>query len=247
MTDILIQPSEIQTDLAAIFRWTARLNMHESVVNHFSMCESESSDNFYVNRSGIHFSKMKASDLVLVTSENKVELKNNPNIVDSTAISIHGHIHKKVPHARCILHLHTKYATALSTLKDPTLYPVDQNSMIFFNRISYYNNYGGMGFDDEAIKMCAVLGNNKTMLLANHGIIIVGQTIAEAFNAMYYFEKAAETYLIALSTNKEINILNNDIAEKTALQWENYPNNLAENHLKQIKYILDEEEPDYKR
>ena len=97
--------TELQKDLAATFRWTARLNMHEAVANHFSACVPESS-NFYVNKAGIHFSRMRASDLILVTKENKEELKNSPHIVDPTAINIHGAIHEKVPHARCFFHAH---------------------------------------------------------------------------------------------------------------------------------------------
>ena len=237
---------KIKEDLSAIFRWAARLNMHESVVNHFSACESENSNNFYVNKCGIHFSRIKTSDLILVTPDNVLELKKDPNSVDSTALSIHNEIHNKVPNARCVLHLHSKFATALSTLKDPTLYPVDQNSMMFYNRVSYYNNYGGMAFDDEASLMCQSLGNNRNMLLANHGVLITGKTIAEAFNSLYYFERACETYLTSLSTNKELNFVGSEIAEKTAKQWENYPSDLAENHLREIRLILDKEEPDYK-
>ena len=110
--------TELQKDLAATFRWTARLNMHEGVANHFSACVPGSSNSFYVNKAGIHFSKIKASDLILVTDKNIEELKKNPDIVDSTAINIHGTIHKKVPHAKCIFHVHSKYSTALSALKD---------------------------------------------------------------------------------------------------------------------------------
>ena len=145
--------TELQKDLAATFRWTARLNMHEGVANHFSACVPGSSNSFYVNKAGIHFSKIKASDLILVTEQNIEELKKNPDIVDSTAINIHGTIHKKVPHAKCIFHVHSKYSTALSALKDPSLPPIDQNTMRFFNRISLYNEYGGMGFEDESVKM----------------------------------------------------------------------------------------------
>ena len=118
--------SELQKDLAATFRWTARLNMHEGVANHFSACLPGSTD-FYVNRAGIHFSRIKASDLILVNEDNKKELQNKPDIIDPTALNIHGSIHERVPHARCIFHAHSKYATALSALKDPTLKPIDQN------------------------------------------------------------------------------------------------------------------------
>jgi len=238
--------TELQIDLAATFRWTARLNMHEGVANHFSACVPDSSTDFYVNKAGLHFSQIKASDIILVTKDNIEELKKKPDLVDPTAINIHGAIHQKVPHARCIFHVHSKYATALSTLKDPIMKPIDQNTMIFFNRVSVFNEFGGLGFEDESIKIANALGNKQHLLLANHGIITTGETVAEGFNYLYYFEKAAETYLTALSTKKELNIVSDEIAEKTAQETADYPINLAQLHLDQIKKILDKEEPDYK-
>ena len=220
--------------------------MHEGVANHFSACVPGSSTDFYVNKAGLHFSQIKASDIILVTKDNIEELKKKPDLVDPTAINIHGAIHQKVPHARCIFHVHSKYATALSTLKDPIMKPIDQNTMIFFNRVSVFNKFGGLGFKDESIKMANALGNKQHLLLANHGIITTGETIAEGFNYLYYFEKAAETYLTALSTNKELNVVSDEIAEKTAQETADYPINLAQLHLDQIKKILDKEEPDYK-
>ena len=229
--------TELQKDLAATFRWTARLNMNEAVANHFSACIPGSTTDFYVNRSGVHFSQMKASDLILVTKDNIDELKKNPDLVDSTAINIHGAIHNKVPHAKCIFHVHSKYATALSTLKDPTLPPIDQNTMRFYNRVSVYNEYGGMGFEEESKKMATALGNKKHMLMANHGIMTTGETVSDGFDALYYFEKSAETYLTALSTNKELNIASHEVAEKTAQEWATYPSDLARAHLDQIRII----------
>tara|TARA_Y100001936_G_C15963377_1_gene606888 strand:+ start:217 stop:942 length:726 start_codon:yes stop_codon:yes gene_type:complete len=237
--------TELQKELAATFRWTARLNMHEGVANHFSACLPGSTD-FYVNRAGIHFSRIKASDLILVNEDNKKELQNKPEIIDPTALNIHGAIHERVPHARCIFHAHSKYATALSTLKDPTLKPIDQNTMIFYNRVSVYNEFGGLGFEEESIKMANALGNKQHMILANHGIITTGETVADGFNSLYYFEKAAETYLTALSSNQELNVVNHDIAEKTAEETANYPLDTARLFLSQIRLILDKEEPDYK-
>lgn len=236
--------TELQKDLAATFRWTARLNMHEGVANHFSACVPGSS-NFYVNKAGIHFSQIKASDLILVTKENIEGLRNKPEIVDPTALNIHGTIHEKVPHAKCIFHVHSKYSTALSTLKDPSLKPIDQNTMIFYNRVSVFRDFGGLGFEEESLKMANALGNKQHMLLANHGIITTGETVADGFNSLYYFEKAAETYLTALSTNKELNIVSHEIAEKTAQETADYPIDLARLFLNQIRLILDKEEPDY--
>ena len=241
-----MERSEILNDLAAVFRWTARLNMHEGIANHFSVCLPGSNGSFYVNGTGMHFSKIKASDLVLIEEEKFEEMQNKPDIVDPTAINIHGTIHKEVPNAKCILHVHSKYATALSCLKDPTLPPIDQNTMRFYNRVAVFNDFGGLGFEDESEKMASCIGNHNTLLLANHGILTAAPTVAQAFDDLFYFEKACETYITALSTNKELKIVNSNIAEKTAQEWENYPVNMGEQHLKEIRKILDKEDPSYK-
>ena len=241
-----MERSEILNDLAAVFRWTAKLNMHEGIANHFSVCHPDSNGSFYVNGTGQHFGKIKASDLILIEEDKFEEMKNKPEIVDPTAINIHGTIHKKVPHAKCILHVHSKYATALSCLKDPNLPPIDQNTMRFFNRIALYSDYGGMGFEEESEKMANSIGNHNTLLLANHGILTAAPTIAQAFDDLFYFEKACETYLTALSTGKELNIVSNEVAEKTAQDWENYSTDSADLHLKAIRSILDSEDSSYK-
>ena len=237
---------EILNDLAAVFRWTAKLNMHEGIANHFSVCHPDSNGSFYVNGTGQHFSNIKASDLVLIEENNFEKMKNKPEIVDPTAINIHGAIHKKVPHAKCILHVHSKYATALSCLKDPTLPPIDQNTMRFYNRIALYDDFGWLGFEEESEKMANSIGNHSTLLLANHGILTAAPTIAQAFDDLFYFEKACETYLTALSTGKELNIASNEVAEKTAQDWENYSTDMAGLHLKAIRSILASEDSSYK-
>jgi len=119
--------------------------------------------------------------------------------------------------------------------------------MRFYNRVAIYNDFGGLGFEEESNKMASAIGNNHSMLLANHGILTVGQTVAEAFDELYYFEKACETYITALSTNQKLNIVSSKVAEKTAQEWENYPVNMGQQHLNEIKKILDKEEPNYKK
>jgi|TARA_B100000524_G_scaffold240627_1_gene128547 ribulose-5-phosphate 4-epimerase/fuculose-1-phosphate aldolase len=237
---------EILKDLAAAFRWTAKLNMHEAIANHFSVCAPNSNEDFYVNGTGMHFSSIKASDLFLVEQSKINELKNKPELVDPTALHIHGSIHKKVPHAKCILHVHSKYATALAALEDPTLPPIDQNTMRFFNRVGVYRDFGGMGFEEESEKMASKIGNKKVLLMANHGVLTTGQTVAEAFDELYYFERACETYITALSTQKKLKIVSDEVAEKTAQEWENFSTDAKDLHLKAIRSILDKEDPSYK-
>ena len=237
---------EILKDLAAAFRWTAKLNMHEAIANHFSVCAPNSNEDFYVNGTGMHFSTIKASDLFLVEQSKMKELKDKPELVDPTALHIHGSIHKKVPHAKCILHVHSKYATALAALEDPTLPPIDQNTMRFFNRVGVYRDFGGMGFEEESEKMASKIGNKKVLLMSNHGVLTTGQTVAEAFDELYYFERACETYITALSTQKKLKIVSDEVAEKTAQEWENFSTDAKDLHLKAIRSILDKEDPSYK-
>ena len=118
--------------------------------------------------------------------------------------------------------------------------------MRFYNRVSLYDEYGGMGFEEESIKMANALGNKQNLLMANHGILTTGKTVSEGFDELYYFEKSAETYLTALATGKELNVASDEVAEKTAHEWANYPSDLGRAHLDQIRLILDKEEPDYK-
>ena len=118
--------------------------------------------------------------------------------------------------------------------------------MRFYNRVAMFSDFGGLGFEEESNKMAASIGNNRIMLMANHGILITGQTVAEAFDELYYFEKACETYITALSTQKELKIVSNEVAEKTAQEWENYSTDMGSLHLKAIRSILDKEDPNYK-
>ena len=237
---------EILRDLAAAFRWAAKLNMHEAIANHFSVCAPNSNGDFYVNGTGMHFSSIKASDLFLVEESKLNELKDRPELIDPTALHIHGSIHKKVPHAKCILHVHSKYATALAALEDPTLPPIDQNTMRFFNRVGVYRDFGGMGFEEESEKMASKIGNKKVLLMSNHGVLTTGQTVADAFDELYYFERACETYITALSTQKKLKIVSDEVAEKTAQEWENFSTDARDLHLKAIRSILDKEDPSYK-
>ncbi|MEM9358631.1 MAG: class II aldolase and adducin N-terminal domain-containing protein [Pseudomonadota bacterium] len=233
---------EERRDMAAAFRWTARLNMNEGIANHYSLAVSPDGARFLMNPFGRHWSKMRASDLVELDANDEPDDVGGE--IDPTAWAIHGAMHRKVPHARCIMHLHSKYATALSVLKDPTLPPIDQNSMRFYNRVANDDGFDGMGLGDEAERLAQVLGNRSIMMMGQHGILVAGPSVAQCFDDIYYFEKAAETYITALATGKELNVASHAVAEKTACQWEDYPG-AADKHLSAIREVLDEDEPQY--
>lgn len=234
-----------RVDLAAAFRWTARLNMHEAVANHFSLVVGEEGTQFLMNPNQRHFARIKASDLLLLDA-NAPTTMDQPDAPDPTAWGLHGSIHRLVPHARCVMHVHSIHATVLASLVDSRLPPIDQNCATFFNRYVIDDGYGGLAFDDEGARCAAHLTDpkKKTMIMGNHGVLVLGDSVADAFNRLYYFERAAETYIRALQTGQPLRVLSDEVAEKTAAELEGYPEQ-AERHLDELKAILDDEGSNY--
>jgi ribulose-5-phosphate 4-epimerase/fuculose-1-phosphate aldolase len=236
---------DLRQDLAAAFRWTARLNMHEAVGNHFSVAVNPDGTRFLINPNGRHFSRITASSLVELDANDPATMA-RPDAPDPTAWGLHGSIHRACPHAACVMHVHSTHATVLASLADSRLPAIDQNSAMFFNRHVVDEHYGGMAFGDEGARCAAQLQNPQTiaMVMGNHGVLIIGRTVAETFNRLYYFERAAETYIRALQTGQPLRFLPDAVAEKTAQEWESYPG-FAEAHLSELRAILDVEDPGY--
>ncbi|MEP3674656.1 class II aldolase and adducin N-terminal domain-containing protein [Sulfitobacter sp.] len=234
-----------RSDLAAAFRWTARLNMHEAVANHFSLAVNPEGTEFLINPNQAHFSRIRASDLLLLDA-NDPDALNRPDAPDPTAWGLHGSVHRHCPHARCVMHAHSIFSTVLASLADSTLPPIDQNTATFYNRVVVDEQFGGLAFEEEGERCAQMLTDpaKKVMIMGNHGVLILGASVADAFNRLYYFERAAETYIRALQTGQALRLIPHDIAEKTARELEDYPGQ-AEAHLLAIREILDHETADY--
>ncbi|MGR3563119.1 class II aldolase and adducin N-terminal domain-containing protein [Phaeobacter sp. 22II1-1F12B] len=234
-----------RVDMAAAFRWTARLNFHEAVANHFSLAINDEGTKFLMNRNQVHFSRIRASDLLEIDANNPDTLK-GPDAPDPTAWGLHGGIHRHCPHARCVMHVHSIHATVLASLKDSNLPPIDQNCATFYNRYVIDEGYGGLAFEDEGERCATLLSDpkKKVMIMGNHGVLVIGDSVADTFNRLYYFERAAETYIRALQTGQPLRVLPDDIAEKTAQELENYPGQ-GDRHLTELKLILDDEGSNY--
>jgi ribulose-5-phosphate 4-epimerase/fuculose-1-phosphate aldolase len=237
-----------RVDLAAAFRWTVRCNLHEGVANHFSLAVSDDGQQFLMNPNGRHFSRIKASELLLLDAHDPKTM-DRPDAPDVTAWFLHGALHRQVPQARCVMHVHSKYATVLASLADSTMAPIDQNTMRFYGKIAIDDGYDGMGLGDEAERVATLMQANpdKTVLvMGNHGIMVFAPTVAYAFDEMYYFERSCETLISAYMTGKPLRVASHDVAEKTARQWREYPG-LGDLHFAELKAILDAEGSDYRR
>jgi ribulose-5-phosphate 4-epimerase/fuculose-1-phosphate aldolase len=232
-------------ELAAVFRWSARLDMHEGIANHFSYAVSDDGSRFLVNPMGRHFSRVRASELLLLDANDR-ETLNRPGAPDPTAWYIHGAVHRNIAHGRCVLHLHPRYSTVLASLQDSTLPPIDQNTMRYYNRMAIDDGFDGMGLGDEAERLARNIGDSSIVVMGNHGIMSVAENIALAFDELYYFERACQNYIEALQTGKPLRTVSDAVAQKTSDQWQGYVQKLADAHLREIMDILDQEEPDYR-
>ncbi len=234
-----------RVDLAAVFRWIERLTMHEGVANHISLAVNESGSQFLMNPNQMHFSRIKASDLLLLDA-NDPETLERPDAPDITAWGLHGSLHRHCPHIRCALHIHPTHSTVLACLKDSNLPPIDQNTAMFYNRYVIDEEFGGLAFEDEG-ERCAQLLSDPTkqiLIMGNHGILCLGDSVAEAFNRAYYFERAAETYIRALQTGMPLRIMSDNLAEQVAYEIETYPEQ-ADQHLEEVKAVLTAEGSDF--
>ncbi|MEM9107994.1 MAG: class II aldolase/adducin family protein, partial [Pseudomonadota bacterium] len=195
----------------------------------------------------VHFSRIKASDLLLLDANDPKTLE-GPNAPDPTAWGLHGGLHRHCKHARCAMHVHSVHATVLACLEEKLLPPLDQNAAMFYERQVVDDNYGGLAFEEEGERCAKLFADPKTfvMVMGNHGIMVIGDTVAQTFNRMYMFERAASVYINALQTGRPLSILPHEIAAKTADELENYPE-ADIRHLAELKAILDEEGSNYAR
>ncbi len=234
----------LRVDLAAAFRLIARLDWHEAIANHFSLAVSADGKKFLMNPKWRHFSRIKASDLLLIDAADPTTM-DRKDAPDLTAWCIHGAMHASVPQARCVLHLHPPYATTMATLADPEIKPIDQNTARFYNRVSYDLGFEGMATsEDEGRRLAGLLGNKSTLMLGNHGVICAGKTVGEAFDQLYYLERACRTLVLAYSTGQKLNVMSPKAAEQTAQDWDMFPESM-EAHFEEMKRVLDKEDPSY--
>jgi len=235
---------KLRVDLAAAFRLAVQFGWHESVGNHFSAAVSADGKRFLLNPKWRHFGSLRASDLLLLDADDAATMQ-RPDAPDPSAWCIHGAIHAAVPHARCVLHVHSPYATALAALADPTLPPIDQNSARFFNRVAIDMHFGGIADNaEEGKRLAGALGGKQVLMMANHGVLVTGRTVAETYDALYYFERACQTLVLAYSTGRPLHVLPDDVAERTARGWEDYAE-AATVHFAEMKRVLDAKDPSY--
>jgi ribulose-5-phosphate 4-epimerase/fuculose-1-phosphate aldolase len=234
-------------DLAACHRLAARFGLNEGIDNHLTMLVPGYSDRFYLAPFGLLWSEVRASDLLELDFRGTVVAGHG--LVEDTALYIHLAVHRRKPQARCVLHTHMPYATALGTLEDPQLYMAGQNAVGFYDDIAYVD-YNGLALDDsEGERLARALGDKSVLMLRNHGVLVAARSLAQGFERLYFLERAAQTQILALSTGAKLRLLPAAVVEATAAQFHAGSSvggeDRAELHFQALKRLLDRHDADY--
>jgi ribulose-5-phosphate 4-epimerase/fuculose-1-phosphate aldolase len=231
-------------DLAAAFRLAVRMDLHEGVCNHFSLMLP--GGRFLLNRYGLHWSEVTASNLLALDAAGNV--LDGEGEFEKTAFYIHSRIHLANPRAACVLHTHMPYATSITLLEGGRLEMVEQNALRFHDDIAYDDIYNGLVADNaEGDRLARVLGDKRVMFLANHGVIVAGPSVAEAFDLLYYLERACRLQVLARSSRLPFKKIRPEVVRETRRQILADMPAYAGAHFGALKRILDREEPGYSR
>jgi ribulose-5-phosphate 4-epimerase/fuculose-1-phosphate aldolase len=234
-----------RVDLAAAFRLAVRLDLHEGVCNHFSVMLPDG-QRFLLNAYGLHWSEVSASNLLALDAEGRVLAGEGE--YEKTAFCIHSRIHVANPHAACVLHTHMPHATALTLLEEGRLEMVEQNALRFHDDIAYDDTYNGLVVDNaEGDRLARVLGAKRVMFLANHGVIVVGASVAEAFDSLYYLERACRLQVLARMMGGKLRPVRPEVVREACRMMRVDAPKYAGAHFAALKRILDREEPAYSR
>ena len=188
---------QVRVDLAAAYRLVHHFGWDDLVFTHISARVPGPEHQFLINPFGLMFDEICASNLVKIDLEGNI-VDPSPFMVNKAGFTIHSAVHAGREDAHCVLHLHTIAGTAVSSLEEGLL-PINQTAMILNGEIAYHD-YEGIAFNhDERPRIVADLGSKSSMLLRNHGTLTVGRTVAGAFMAMYFLERACAIQIAAMA------------------------------------------------
>ena len=233
--------AQTRIDLAATHRIAVLENLHEGTWNHFSTKVPGRPDHILLSPGRTHFSRVTASSLVMTNEKGAVvEGNGTPNI---SAWAIHQPIQQARPDVFCALHVHSPYATALASIDGWRFNErAGQHAGNFYGKVAYFDYEGIVTEAEEGEHMAACIGDNKVLFLANHGVLVVGETVEIAMLQLLSLERACQTELLALWTGRSIREIPKEVAHAVANRKDGFG---EVGYLDAMKDVLDHEGQDY--
>jgi ribulose-5-phosphate 4-epimerase/fuculose-1-phosphate aldolase len=199
-----VSPEEwaVRVDLAAAYRLVARYGWEDLIFTHISARVPNTDNEFLINPYGLFFDEITASSLVKIDTDGK-KIQDSPFDVNAAGFIIHSAIHAARHDARCVLHTHTASGVAVAAQRAGLL-PISQHSLFVLPTLGYHDFEGPALHDDEKPRLVADLGDNSALILRNHGLLTVGETVGDAFVTMYYLEASCQIQVRAQSGGSEL-------------------------------------------
>jgi ribulose-5-phosphate 4-epimerase/fuculose-1-phosphate aldolase len=236
---------DTRVNLAACYRLAAHFRMTDLIYTHISARVPGPEHRFLINAFGLLWDEISASTLVKVTLEGDIVDDPTGTGINRAGYVIHSAVHRARPDIECVMHTHTAAGIAVSAQEDGLL-PLSQHAMRFTNSIGYHD-YEGLALElDEQARLVRDLGQHKAMILRNHGLLTCGASIAEAFDLMYYLERACQTQVTAMGGETRLRMPAPGVAEKTALQFRNLTYKANKTEWKALRRMLDKADASYK-
>lgn len=236
---------DARVNLAACYRLAAHYRMTDLIYTHISARVPGPEHHFLINAFGLTWDEISASKLVKVTLDGEIVDDPTGFGINRAGYVIHSAIHRARPEVHCVMHTHTQAGIAVSA-QEHGLLPISQHAMRFTNSIAYHD-YEGLALElDEQTRLTRDLGEHKAMILRNHGLLTCGESIADAFDLMYYLERACQAQIAALAGGAKVRIASDEVAAKVARQFKNLPYKVNKVEWKAHLRMLDRSEPSYK-
>jgi len=215
-----------RVDLAAAYQLAGFYKWTDLIYTHFS-ARVPGTDDFLINPYGLMFDEITASNLVKIDEHGKIIDDPFGGGVNEAGFIIHSCMHKARPEINCVIHTHTRATVAVSAMKCGLL-PISQHAMLVQSDVAYHDYEGVALYPEEKSRMAASLGKSKAMILRNHGVLALGETVREAFEIMYYLDCSCQIQVDALAGGLHNVQVMSDAAAKSAtatLRRENRPAN----------------------
>ena len=247
-TPAIDEVREAKVHLAAALRLAVFHDLDEGIDNHFTVTVPGREGQYLILPFGLHWSEARASDMVVFDGEGKT--LEGEGRIEMSAYCIHAPIHR-IAGARVVLHTHQTWALALNMLKDNRLLPANQTAAFLHDEIAYDDHYAGTAdFPSEGERLAALMGGKAIVFLKNHGVLVTGATVAEAYRRLYKLERVCRTQVLALSTGRPLEVLSNEMVAAVKAPAERETHSCEERDrlfFEAMMRVLDREMPGYRR
>jgi ribulose-5-phosphate 4-epimerase/fuculose-1-phosphate aldolase len=246
--DCTAEEWQARVDLAAAHRIANRQGLNEGIFNHLTFVVPGKSDRYYQIPFGLHWSEVTASCFMEVGYDGR--LLRGSGDIERSCYCIHAPMHRALSKAKAVFHTHMPYASALTRLEDMRILPIGQTEMGIMGSIAYDHDYPGPAFEPaEGERLTKAIGDKSILFMANHGVTVVGETIAEAYNRLYYVERAAQVQVLAMMTGRQLRVVSDAVIAETRRTFGGagmYDPPPHVRHFEALKRMLDRTEADYK-